>query len=343
MKYQVGDDIIVLHSNEEGKVIEIMNDKMVLIEVRGVKFPAYMDQIDFPYFHRFTKKNMVPAETKKPKQYIDQLPKEKQPKTDIKTEPGVWISFIPKFGLDEFNDEIVENFKLYLINRTDYGYHFVYKEQILGGRTEFDLTNEVRANKDFYLHDISFESLNDSPFFVFEFSLLNPEKKKADFFEASVKIRAKQMFKKIEEIKEKNLPSISYPLFVDYPDKADEEKLELSSLSAKGFKIYDASKARQNLPPARSTVDLHIEKLTDNWKNMSNFEILTLQLHEFEKWYDLAVAHHLPEFIVIHGIGVGKLKDELHEILKTKSEVKTFINQYDPRFGYGATQIFLQY
>ena len=343
MKYQVGDEIIVLHSNEEGKVVEIMNDKMVMIEVRGVKFPAYMDQIDFPYFHRFTKKKTPPKDAPKPKQYIDQLPKEKSPKACIEGEPGVWLTFIPKFGLDEFNDEIVELFKLYLINRTTRGYHFIYKQQILNGRTEFDLTNEVRANKDFYLHDISFESLNDNPSFIFEFSLLEAEKKKAEFFEAGIKIRAKQMFKKIEEIKEKNLPSISYPIFVDYPDKMEEETLDMSSLASKGFKIYDASRARQHLPPARTTIDLHIEKLTDNWKNMSNFEMLTLQLHEFEKWYDLAVSHHLPEFIVIHGIGTGKLKDELHEILKTRKEVKTFINQYDPRFGYGATQIFFQY
>jgi len=150
------------------------------------------------------------------------------------------------------------------------------------------------------------------------------------------------MFQKIEEIKEKNLPSISYPLFTNYPDKAEEDKFELNSLAAKGFKVYDASKVRQNLPPARSIVDLHIEKLSDNWKNMSNFEMLTLQLHEFEKWYDLAVAHHQPELIVIHGIGAGKLKDEIHDILKTKKEVKTFINQYDPRFGYGATEIYFQ-
>ena len=59
MKYEVGDEIIVLHSNEEGRVVEIMNDKMVMIEVRGVKFPAYMDQIDFPYFLRFTRKKLV--------------------------------------------------------------------------------------------------------------------------------------------------------------------------------------------------------------------------------------------------------------------------------------------
>ena len=29
MKYQIGDDILVLHSNEEGKVVDFINDKMV--------------------------------------------------------------------------------------------------------------------------------------------------------------------------------------------------------------------------------------------------------------------------------------------------------------------------
>jgi hypothetical protein len=342
MKYQVGDDIIVLHSNEEGKVIEIMNDKMVMIEVRGVKFPAYTDQIDFPYFHRFMKKPVVQEKKKPQKQYIDQLPKEKQPQTNIKAAEGVWLSFVPKFAMDEFNDEVVELFKLYLINRTNAGYHFIYKQQFLG-RTDFDLKNEVLAQKDFYLHDISFESLNDNPSFVFEFSLLQPDKKKADYFETSVKIKAKQMFQKIEEIKEKNQPTISYPLFTIYPDKAEEDTIELSSLAAKGIKVYDASKVRQNLPPARSVVDLHMEKLSDNWKNMSNVEILGMQLSEFEKWYELAFAHHQPNLIVIHGVGSGRLKEEIHDILKTKKEVKYFVNQYDPRFGYGATEIFFQY
>ena len=68
-----------------------------------------------------------------------------------------------------------------------------------------------------------------------------------------------------------------------YPDKVDEEKVDLSKLGNSGFRIYDASRTRENLPPARSVVDLHIEKLTDSWKHLSNFEILTLQLKEFEK------------------------------------------------------------
>ena len=50
MKFQPGDKIIMLHSNEEGEVIDIINDTMVMIEINGVKFPAYIDQLDFPYY-----------------------------------------------------------------------------------------------------------------------------------------------------------------------------------------------------------------------------------------------------------------------------------------------------
>ncbi len=62
MKYQPGDKVLVLHSNEEGEVVEIINDKMVLIEVDGIRFPVYMDQIDFPYFKRFSEKETLRKE-----------------------------------------------------------------------------------------------------------------------------------------------------------------------------------------------------------------------------------------------------------------------------------------
>ena len=342
MKYQVGDEIIVLLSNEEGRVVEVMNDQMVMIEVRGVKFPAYMDQIDFPYFKRFTQKKLFPEKKVEPKVYIDQVPKEKPQPNQIKVSDGVWLSFVPKFSLDDFNDEVVELLKIHLVNRTDIAYKFVYTQQFFG-KTDFELTTDIAAFHDFYLHDIPFESVNDSPSFAFDFSLSIPDKKKAPHFEASLKLKPKQVFQKIEEMKDNNEPTISYQLFTDYPDKTEESYFELNSLAAKGYKIYDASKGRQHLEPARTVVDLHIEKLSDDWKHLSNFEILTMQLHEFQKWYDLAVAHRQSSLIIIHGVGSGKLKDEVHDILKTKREVKTFINQYDPRFGYGATEIFFQY
>lgn len=339
MKYQIGDIVLILHSNEEGRVVDIINDKMLMVDVKGVSFPVYMDQVDFPYFRRFTEKKLFPA--KKEKQFVDDIRKEK-PSQEKRTADGVWLTFLPVMDMDEFGDVVVEELKLHLINRTETPYRFVYKLHFFG-KPDFELKNTIQPFEDFYLHDVDFADLNDSPSFEFDFSLLQPDKKKAEHFESSVKLKPKQLFAKIEELKEKNQATFSQRLFENYPDKVIEDTVEMGKLAAKGYKIYEASKARQHLEPARSVIDLHIEKLTDDYRRMSNYEIISLQLKTFEKYYHLAVAHHQPSLIVIHGVGEGVLRDEIHDILRLKKEVKSFVNQYHPNFGYGATEIFFQY
>jgi hypothetical protein len=339
MKFQVGDKVLVLHSNEEGEVIDIINDKMVMVDVRGVKFPAYVDQLDFPYFKRFTEKKLFPE--KKGKKFIEDLKKEKEsPKH--KTVDGVWLSFLPVIDTDEFGDDVVTELKVHLINRTYKSYKFFYKLQFFG-KSEFELKNEIHPFADFYLHDVAFEDMSDSPAFAFEFSLLNPDKAKSDYLEAGIKLKPKQLFARIEEIKQKGEATFTYRLFEEYPDKPVDDKIELDSLVSKGIKIYNAKDARKHLPPARTVVDLHIDKLNNDWQHLSNAEILDIQLKEFEKWYELAIAHHQSQLIVIHGVGSGRLRDEIHDILRLKKEVKSFVNQYHPSFGYGATEIFFQY
>jgi hypothetical protein len=338
MKYQTGDDIIVLHSNEEGKVIDIINDKMVMIEVRGVKFPAYMDQIDFPYFYRFTKNKII--EDKKPsKVFIDNIPKEKPQPNQLKTADGVWLVFIPKFSFDEFDDEYVSVLKVHLVNKTNTAYKFTYENQ-LATQTHFQLQNEIQAFHDFYIHDIAFENINDSPIFTIDFTLIKPDKLKSDHFESILKLKPKQVFQRIEQMKKANEPTFAYKLFDEYPNRVFEEYFDLGKLANKGFKIYEVSKIKENLAAPRSVIDLHIEKIIDDFNGKSSLEILTIQLKEFEKWYHLAVMHKQANFIVIHGVGKGKLKEEIHNLLKTRKEVKSFVNQYTNSFGYGATEIF---
>src|SRR3954465_13881426 len=107
MKYQQGDKIIVLLTNEEGTVIDVINDKMVMIEVKGVRFPAYLDQIDFPYFKMFSEKRIV----EKKKIFIDNVKQEKgAPK--IKAGNGVFLAFMPVFDKDIFDDDVVEKLKV---------------------------------------------------------------------------------------------------------------------------------------------------------------------------------------------------------------------------------------
>ena len=338
MKFEIGDRVLILHSNEEGEVIDIINDKMVMVDVQGVKFPAYIDQIDFPYFKQFTGKKLF--EKKKEKKYIDDVKKEKN--DPARVTDGVWLMFLPVINTDEFGDEVVEELKIHLVNRTETAYTFIYRVNYFG-KAEFELKNEILAFQDFYLHDIAFEDLNDNPSFEFDFSLLQAQKKKAEHYEASLRLKPKQLFARIEESRKKGEASFSFRLFESYPDKIIEDKIEMGQLASKGYKFYDASKGRQHLESPRSVVDLHIEKLIDEWNHLSSYEIISLQIKAFEKYYDLALAHMLPSLIVIHGVGTGRLREEIHEQLKHRKEVKTFVNQYHPAFGYGATEIFFEY
>jgi hypothetical protein len=350
MKFEVGDMVIIQHSNEKGEVVEIINDKMVMVDVRGVKFPAYTDQLDFPYFKQFTEKKLFPE--KRQKKYIDQLLPEKpskvadtgsgQKKESVsRVEDGVWLTFLPVFDNDEFGDELVDELKVHLVNHTRQGYKFAYTLRY-GGSADFELVNEVFAFQDFYLHDVPFANLNDNPAFSFEFSLATPDKNKAEYYESTLKLRAKQVFTRIEEIKKKGEATFSFKLFDEYPGRPVEEPVDPVLLKGSNSRIYDASRARQHLEPARQELDLHIEKLTEKWSSFDNFEILTMQLQTFEKYVDLAQAHHLSSMIAIHGVGSGKLRDEIHEILRLKKGVKSFVNRYDPRYGYGATEIFFE-
>ena len=336
MKYEVGDKILVLATDEEGKVVELMNEKMVMIEVRGVKFPAYMDQIDFPYFKMFSQKKAV----EKKVIYVDNIKREKTAPRK-KTGDGVFLSFLPVFDKDIFDDDVVEKLKIYLINQNEEGYDFKY-DLVFNGESSFSLKASISGLSEFYLHDVSFEDMGDGPKFEFDFSLINPDKKKAAGHEVFYKLRSKQLFNKIEETQKKNEASFRYELFTHYPDRVDEEKVDMSRLGNAGFRVYNADKIRENLSPARSVIDLHIEKLTDHWQQLTNYEILTTQLNNFEKYYELAIAHKQATLIVIHGVGEGVLRNEIHDILKLKKEVKSFVNQFHHLYGYGATEIFFK-
>ena len=333
MMYELGDDIVVKQTNEDGKVVEIINDKMVMIEVRGVRFPAYSDQIEYPYYKMFTQKK----EPEKKKIYVDNIRKEK-PIANQKTDSGVHLRFIPIVEKDIFDDDVVDKLKVYLVNENEAAYRFEYS-LIFGNTTHFDLKSEVRGFSEFYLHDINFEDVSDNPRFQFIFSLVEAIKKKAPYFEAGFKVTGKKMFKRIEQLQADNDASFSYDLFTEYPDKVEDNKIDVSALGKSGFRVFELGKTVSMPAGARTVVDLHIEKLVDSHDNLSSGEILDIQLKEFEKWYDHALLHKQPTLTIIHGLGKGVLKNEIHNILSNKPEVSGYQNLHHPQYGMGSTEI----
>ena len=63
-------------------------------------------------------------------------------------------------------------------------------------------------------------------------------------------------------------------------------------------------------------VDLHIELLTSNYHYMDNFEIVQLQLTACYEQLPYAMNSKITKVEIVHGIGEGILRSEVHQILK---------------------------
>ncbi len=123
---------------------------------------------------------------------------------------------------------------------------------------------------------------------------------------------------------------------IDEPEvNIDAEKLKESFFTSATEKVLQVDKPQ-------SEVDLHIEKLRDDYHFLSNSEILNIQLAFFNKALDAAIVHQLPEIVFIHGAGNGVLRNELHKALGRNNKVKTFMDARKEKFGYGATKVILK-
>jgi dsDNA-specific endonuclease/ATPase MutS2 len=70
--------------------------------------------------------------------------------------------------------------------------------------------------------------------------------------------------------------------------------------------------------------------------------MLHYQLNQFQHSFEKAISQGAEKFYAIHGVGTGRLKQEIHRLLRTYKEVKSFNNDYNPRYGFGATEIILK-
>lgn len=82
-------------------------------------------------------------------------------------------------------------------------------------------------------------------------------------------------------------------------------------------------------------VDLHIELLSKDYHAMENFEIVQIQLNECRSRINKALNSKVTKLEIIHGIGEGILKNEVHAILRDYN-LRFYITQ-----DGGSTEVFL--
>ena len=89
-------------------------------------------------------------------------------------------------------------------------------------------------------------------------------------------------------------------------------------------------------------IDLHVDSTKFSGGKKDNKYAIEYQLEALEAALDNAVVKGKVELRVIHGIGKGKLKAEIHKILKAHPQVKSFQNTHHPRYGLGSTIVHLK-
>ena len=333
MKFTIGDRIVLNRTGEEGHVTAYINDKMVEVEVNGTVFPVHLDDVDHPYLKWFTDKTLK----KKSKWLPEQLPVEKVPERKQRLAKGVYLSFLPVFKTEEM-EEVVDVLKVYLLNETPQAVKFFYDVR-MSNKSEFKHEGMLHAFGNVYLHSVNYQDMNDQP--RFNWKLTDTVNVNMETAEGVLRIRPAKLFEHISNILLKGEPTFSYLLMEDFLPKKKPvpvEKFELPlKLQAKPLITT------RNIEAAKYEIDLHIEQLVDNKKGLTNADIVNLQLNTLKHYLQLAIVHRQERMIVIHGLGKGKLREDVHAILKQMPEITRFKNEWSGRYGFGATEIFFKY
>ncbi|SFV28856.1 Smr/MutS family protein [Thermoflavifilum thermophilum] len=326
MLFEPGDQVWLVHSGERATVVNILSEDMLEVDVEGIRFPVYADQVEFPYFRDFTSQ---PKSIRKPIPG-DVLPAEK-PQQVTRVETGLWLQFFPVYRTS--SEDEIERIKIFLANETSLGYQMIYR-LMKQGITEFAFSQEIRPFSHLYLHDVLFEDFNDKPVFYFQVRLSQPDATKQESYEKRISIRARELFLLVEQMHRQQQASFSKLIFQSYPNAVQAEQMPVFSPRRLVSENWTGVRSQ----PAYE-VDLHADKLGVNTAGMSAGELLELQVQIFSRHFERAIASRQPHLKVIHGIGKGVLRDRIHEILRQTPEVSYFTNDVNP----GVTQIYLTY
>lgn len=323
-KIATGEKVFIINTGELGIFNGYMDTFTAIVDVEGELRTVHATAV--------AKASDFGMEIKKP-----EIVKGHEQGGNIHIAAGLHLVMIP---MRKMNGDI-ERFRVKLCNRLkenllmDYTYY-------LDQTTQEKLKKEIAAGADLQLHFFKADDLNDLPVFSFHFWVKTAQGT-ANPFSKELKIKAKQFFAQLEGEGFRQQDYVAFEIVKDIPGK--KEKIKINKPDDDDFwEAHSARKVENKVIEKASMpdyIDLHIEKLEQNPALLDKGEILQIQLQHFERFLDKAIKHGLHRIYAIHGIGKGKLKEEIEHILEQTAEVVSFNNDYNVRFGYGATEIYL--
>ncbi len=338
MIFKPGNTVKFIHTGEIGEILEIMDSETVLVLLDGDEIPADIENI-------VIWKNEAPFTPLTKGSKLTTKPTTTQPKKIKNPEKaGLFVAFEPNFD----NEGNINRFDVFIVNDSSYKFIYTYKIKIINNFSpeKNEMVEPFVAKK---IGELSQYDLSDNPTLYFDLWQITTEGT-GEKAEKTVKIKPKQFFSKTKNISFTTVPVYAYELATKLIGKAKEEDLKTYTKrnlqEAETEEFYDYVKVHkiakiEDRASFQDEIDLHIEMLTANHKTLQPAEMLQLQLQVFEEYLDQAIRLGLPKVHIIHGLGKGRLRSEIKRKLDRNPYVRMHANLHHPKYGFGATEVYL--
>lgn len=349
---KVGSRVKFLHASDQGVITALLDSGMAMVHLDG-------DDMEIPVFiEDLMAVEPAPLQPKQqPKPIIPQasivVPK---PTPSTSRDPILDYSIIRSQGVQLAFDPILspdgqaDKFQVYLINATVFDIIYTL-DLFLENRKYWSRQGRMNSMSLEPLGEFLRDQLNDSPEVEIDVRRLatdgtGPQQLK------SLKIKPKVFFNRIVTAPLLNRPAHVFRLIEAIDEKSLRDKPpteDLRSYTSRNIvpKSHAKDPTHRNLPHEVRELaefipelDLHIEALTKDHHKLSNAEIIHLQVRRFDAYIDQAIRLGVDRVYIIHGVGKGRLRDIIASRLLRNPQVLTFKNEYHPRYGYGATEVF---
>jgi hypothetical protein len=328
MKLRIGDKVRFLNEVGEGVITRFKDNETVFVEMT--------DGFEIPYLC----KHLVPIHTE-----LILNPEVENIEMELETILSDSIYFI--IEPDHEMPALVSDYKFYLFNSSSYNVSFSYSVK----DDEYFQTlkhGELGAYQKIFLKQVKKNFFKEYVYHKVECLFYKNMHYKSQIPLAEIlyindKIMAQSTLIQHNEFK---FPVYAYILKENFLDKEVIERAfnieDIMRLKAiKEFKQpQKKSIAKQKIKDLTKEIDLHIESLVDSHSGLTSTEILSVQLERFEKEIQYCLSNGIKKLIVIHGVGNGKLKQEIISILKTIDDITYYDASYK-NYGYGATEIMI--
>jgi len=335
----IGTKVWLKHTGDEGLISKVMNDGMyqVYLEDLDTEIPTHIDDL-------LDEEPVAPSAPQPTKATPAALAFEQVdiPYMILKSW-GIQLVFDPVLR----GDGTTEGYFAYLLNDTQKDVLYDIHVQ-LNAKAFANPNGKLSSMKSEEIGFLRFNELNDGPEYQIKCQVLTTAGLE-DEFEKTIKIKAKQFFNNVRTAPLLNRPVHWYQVFEKLEKVAVKENEDLKTYTKRNaqapklrthiYKKYTQHDVHE-FAEFNNELDLHIEKLRPNASfRLKSSDILRVQLNHFESYIDKAIRLGVDRVFIIHGVGKGKLKNEIASRLLQNRDVVTFKNEFHPRYGWGATEV----